>query len=211
MQAWKSSLMLIFWFWLASSARQDATPVGLEITSPVPGAALQGLVTITGTTALPGFASSEVSFAYSREKPAGWFLIQESQTAVTAAAIAAWDTTTLTDGVYDLRVVVTLGDGSQQQALIAGVRVRNYTPIETRTPLPSPTANPNQARFTPTPTRALAATATALKLTLTPLPPNPAGVAGGDILSSLVKGGLAAVGLFVLGGLYLGLRHLSRR
>jgi len=211
MHSWKSSLLMLFWFWLAVLVRQNTEPAGLFITSPGPGEALQGIVTITGTTALSGFTSAEVSFAYSLGKPEGWFLIQESQQAVTDGTITTWDTTTITDAVYDLRVVVNLADGSRQQVQVAGVRVRNYTLIETNTPVPTTTVNATQSPLPSTPTRLPEVTATAFKRTLTPLPPNPAQVAGGDILGSLAKGGLAAAGLFLLGGLYLGLKYITRQ
>jgi hypothetical protein len=211
MHPWKLSLMMLFWFWLAIYARQNTEPGGLLVTSPKPGEALQGIVTITGTTALPGFTSAEVSFAYSHDKPEVWFLIQESQQAVTDGTIATWDTTTITDGVYDLRLVVNQADGNQPQVQVAGVRVRNYTLIETNTPAVTATVNATQSPLSTTLTRLPEVTVTAFKQTLTPLPTNPAQVMGGDILGSLVKGGLAAAGLFLLGGLYLGLKYLARR
>jgi hypothetical protein len=210
MHAWRSSLLMFFWFWLAVIARQNSQPSVLSITTPGPGDALQGIITITGTTAVSGFASAEVSFGYSHAKPSGWFLIQESQKAVTDAVVATWDTTTITDGIYDLRLVVTLTDGSQQQVQVAGIRVRNYTPIETNTPLPTTTTNPAQVKRSVTPSELPEVTATAFKLVLTPLPSNPAEVGNGDILTSLARGGLAAAGLFLLGGLYLGIKHLIR-
>ncbi len=208
-------MMLLFWFLSAVFARQNTKPLKALIISPGPGEALQGIVSITGTTALAGFVSAEVSFAYSDEKQEGWFLIQASCKAVTDSVIATWDTTTITDGVYDLQLVVTLADGRQQQLEVAGVRVRNYTPIETDTPVPAVTVNLTQSPLPSTlpltPTRPPVVTAGTLKGTLTPLPTNPAQVAGGDIVGSLVKGGLAAAGLFLVGGLYLGLKYLTRR
>ena len=203
--------MMVLGLWLAVFARQNPQPAGLSIASPGPGDALQGIVSITGSTDLPGFTQAEVSFSYSQDKAGGWFLIQESSQAVTDGIISSWDTTTLTDGVYDLWVVVTLADGSQQQAQVPGIRVRNYTPIETSTSLVATIVVTRQAQVLPTLTPSAEVTATAFKLVLSPLPDNPAVIGSSDILTSMAGGGLAVAGLFLVGGLYLGIKYLIRR
>ena len=212
MRPTRYGIIALFWIWLAILPQQEATPVFLALTSPRPGEALQGVVTIVGTTAVDGFAASEVSFAYSHNKLSGWFLIHESQLPVTQDAVATWDTTTITDGDYDLRLTVLLADGSLQQIFVEGVRVRNYTLIETNTPAPTATLNATQS---PVPTATLTRTpvvmATAPKHSETPLPTNPAKLAGSDVLGSLAKGGLVTAGLFLVGGLYLAVKSLFRR
>jgi hypothetical protein len=80
----------------------------------------------------------EVSFAYGSDAGRTWFLIQESQQPVSGGALATWDTTTLTDGDYDLRLLVSLKDGTQQQVVVKGLRVRNYTPVEASSPTVTP-------------------------------------------------------------------------
>ncbi|HNT56026.1 MAG TPA: hypothetical protein PKG95_15020, partial [Anaerolineaceae bacterium] len=55
------TLLLIL---LAISGPGFQSPTGPIITAPLPGAALQGLVSVTGTTALDGFSSAEVSYGY---------------------------------------------------------------------------------------------------------------------------------------------------
>ena len=182
-----------------------------DIRSPLPGQALQGTVPISGTTAITGFQSAEIDFAYSDNPLDTWFLITQSQTPVDNGELAQWDTTTITDGVYSLRLTVTLSDGSQQTATINGLRVRNYTPIETDTPTPvTPTATPVPGdtvvpTITPTPTT------TPIPPTATPLPPNPAQLSTTDILGSAGRGALAILGFFVLIGFYRSIRSISRR
>ncbi len=212
MQSLKTGILLFLLILPAAFTRQNSPSSGLSILSPGPGEALQGIVSIRGTTALANFVSAEVDFAYSRLKQPDWFIIQDSQEPVTDGTIATWDTTTITDGIYDLRLVVSLSDGSQQQVLVTGVRVRNYSTIETNTPAPTATMNATQSPVPPTATATLKPTRTATKYagTLTPLPTNPAGLAGRDVLGTAAKGGLLVVGLFLLGGLYVGLKSLNR-
>ncbi len=133
-----------------------------KIENPKAGQVLQGVVVITGSTDLNGFQSAEISFRYGGEtqNEADWFLIHSGYEPVDQGTLAVWDTTTIADGTYDLRVLVTLGDGRQAEHVVTDLRVRNYTPIETNTPeanLPASTqpmdeATPTLEPLIPTPT-----------------------------------------------------------
>ncbi|MGE5072837.1 MAG: hypothetical protein ACM3MF_05350 [Anaerolineae bacterium] len=170
------------------------------ITSPIDGQAVQGQVRVTGVTDVPGFASAEVDFGYDPDPTDAWFTIQTASLPVSGDLLATWDTTAITDGDYILRLRVTLQDGSYQDAF-AKVRVRNYTPTITPSPAITPTATPRLEVPTPIilPTTA-SATAEVLPLAPTPtqLPPNPAGLAPGEVFSRFGRGALV-VGLLVLG------------
>lgn len=183
----------------------------LDIQSPLPGQALQGTVSISGTTAIAGFQSAEIDFAYADSPLNTWFLIAQSQTPVDNGELAQWDTTTITDGVYSLRLTVTLGDGSQQSVTINGLRVRNYTPIETNTPIPVRATNTAVPGDTAVPTITPTPTTTPIPPTVTPLPQNPAQLSTTDIFVSTGKGALAILGLFILIGFYRSIRWISRR
>jgi hypothetical protein len=186
-----------------------ATPAEIGFQSPLPGQALQGIVVISGTTAVQGFHSARLEFAYSENPTNTWFLIQEFTEPV-KGELAQWDTSTITDGIYDLRLSVTLADGKQSKVILTGLRVRNYTPIETDTPTPElPTATPVPGD-TPIPTPTLTPTATPVPPTPTPLPPNPAQLSRRDITGSMGKGALGILGIFALIGLYTSIRRLSR-
>ena len=183
----------------------------LAIQSPLPGQALQGTVSISGTTAIAGFQSAEIDFAYADNPLNTWFLITQSQTPVDNGELAQWDTTTITDGIYSLRLTVTLGDGSQQSVTINGMRVRNYTPIETNTPIPARPTNTAVPGDTAVPTITPTPTITPIPPTVTPLPPNPAQLSTTDIFASAGKGALAILGFFILIGFYRSIRSISRR
>jgi hypothetical protein len=190
---WRSCLIVIL-----ISSLLCVQPV--VITSPKAGEALQGQVMVTGTSSMDGFQSAEVAFSYADNPTGTWFLIQSSDQAVTEGELAAWDTTALTDGNYTLRLLVTLQDGSQVQTTVTGLRVRNYTPVETETP----------TRVPPTLQPTLTATAVMTDTpypTPTPLPPNPAALTVSNIYTSLGIGALTIALLFVLFGLLLWLRR----
>jgi hypothetical protein len=186
-------------------------PPSLEILSPLAGQALQGSLAIRGTTDIPGFQSAELNFRYSHDLTRTWFLIQTMDEPVLQGSLAQWDTTTITDGNYDLRLLVSIADGSQKEIIVMGLRVRNYTPIETNTPTPvTPTAT-QQPGDTPIPTDTPTPTATDIPPTPTGLPQNPAQVNPADLAISLGKGVLVVVGLFALVGIYQVLGSLRRR
>ena len=180
----------------------------VAINSPVNGQVLQGPITISGHTSVDGFIFGELKFAYIQDLTDTWFLIYESDEPVSDGELTQWDTSTITDGEYNLRLVVTLEDGSQLASDISNLRVRNYTPIETNTPEPSATHAPGD---TPVPTITPTPTVTPIPPTATPLPPNPAQISPQDIILSLGKGVLVAIGLFAILGIYQLIRTASRR
>jgi len=168
------------------------------IVAPRPGDVLQGVVTIAGSSDVTGFGSAEISFTYTDDPTGTWFLISKNSQPIFNERLASWDTTVITDGDYVLRLRVYLIDGSFHEVLVSGLRVRNYTPVETPTPMAiAPKATP-LATFTPT--------ATPLP-TPTALPRNPAVLAPTDISASIIYGGLAAILIFVVISIYLWLRR----
>ena len=189
-------------------ASPTRTPLGypnVRITSPKSGQAVQGIIAIQGNSAIKNFVSAEIEFAYSYNPTNTWFPIQASQEAVKDNLLAEWDTTTITDGVYTLRLKVGTMDGHEYQVTISGLRVRNYTPIETDTP-----GAPGMDRATLA-TSTVSPTPTPLQPTPTLLPTNPAEFSVSEIGQSLGRGAIAVLAFFILLGLYLGFRRLFQR
>lgn len=183
------------------------TETGIRITSPASGATLRGLVDISGTTAVDGFFSAELSFAYASAPTPTWFLLASLDQPASDSLLAQWDTNLITDGDYDLRLRVTLQDGSVLDAVVTGLRIRNLTPTETAT-IP-PTITPEfyeTAAPTSPPTFTPAPTATR-RPTPTSLPPNPAAVTQPEIESSLTRGLIIAFLAFLIIGIFLRLRR----
>jgi len=191
-------LIIPFLAAIAAGPAAAQTGFGAVITTPRSGDVLQGAVTVSGSSDVQDFLSSEIDFAYAADTTGTWFLVAASNQPISAGTLAAWDTTTITDGDYILRLRVYLTDGSYRETLVTGLRVRNYTPVETPTPAPVAT----QATTTPTTTQ----TATPFP-TPTSLPPNPAALAPTDVSASILYGGLAAILTFVIIGIYLWLRR----
>lgn len=191
-------------------AAQESTPVPQEqiiVLSPIPGQALQGNILITAEINLEDYISAELSFSYADDHRDTWFLIHEIKEPINEGLNVEWDTTILTDGEYTLRVIV-ITEQNQYSKIVPDIRVRNYSAIETHTPLPTSTPAPADTLM---PTETLTSTNTPLPLTPTPLPPNPVQLNFRDIGLSIGKGVLFAISALVLFGIYVFIRNRRRR
>ena len=193
-------------------AAQDVPAVA--IASPSPGDVLRGLVTITGRADDPNFQSAQLDFGYaSNITPGGgpsdtWFTLQTFSQPVLDSALATWDTLSITDGDYILRLRMTLTDGSFQDVTVA-VSVQNDVPLATPTPMPTSTPVPEIEVQVPTPFL-LAASPTPTeppRPTPTVMPTNPVSLNQTSIYASLGRGALVILGLFVFAGIILRLRR----
>jgi hypothetical protein len=183
----------------------------VKVSAPIAGEALQGQIAILGTTALEGFQSFEVAYTYQQDTTNTWFLLYQGKEAVEDGELAVWDTTTISDGIYRLRVMVYLSDGRAVQTVVSGLRVRNYSPIETATAAHNAQTD---GASTPTPADYVpegAGRTPEQDLTNPGYLGNPAGLGVTDLSSTMALGGLIALGLFVLLGLYLVVRAVINR
>jgi len=185
-------------------AAQEAPPVA--ITSPASDELLRGQVTLTGRLDVPSFLSAGLDFAYASDPTGTWFNIQSFSQPLTDSTLAVWDTTSITDGEYVLRLRVDFEDGTFQEVTVP-VRVGNDV---LPPPTPEPTATPEpDAVLIPTPFL-LAASPTPTDLprpTPTALAPNPVSLAQNQIYTSLGRGALVILGLFALAGLIVRVRR----
>lgn len=195
---------LLLFFVVLLLAAQDSPAV--TITSPAAGELLRGQVTITGSVNLPGFVSAQLEFAYAENPTNTWFLIQSFSPPLPEPELAVWDTTSITDGDYVLRLRVSLDDGTSQEASVP-VRVGNdMLPTSTPEPTSTPAA---ETVLIPTPFL-IAASPTPTDLprpTPTPYPPNPVSLRQEAIYASLGRGALVILGMFALAGLILRVRR----
>jgi len=186
-----------------STATPSPTPL-VFILSPENGQVLQGGVPIQIQGSIEDVSAVELSFSYSDDPTGTWFIIQQDQTLNPEQPFSRWDTTILTDGNYTLRLLITFTDNKQLESRVIGLRVRNYSPIETNTPTPvTPTTTPEPGEL---PTATLTPTAT-ITLTPTLLPTNPAELINTQITSSLGRGALTAGVFFIFFGLFFSLRR----
>jgi hypothetical protein len=197
----RASLLLLA-LWALPAARVPAQAPGFaEITRPVSGEAVSGVVTLEGTANHPSFDHYDLTFTYEGDTTGTWFpIVDEDRSRVVEGRIAVWDTTGITDGEYMLRLRVWPAEGEPLEAIVHGVRVRNYTSIETPTPGPSLAAPVfTVTALLPTPT----ATPPPTVLPAAPEPSRPVG-------NALLAGGIMAVVLLAAAGGYTAWRAASR-
>jgi hypothetical protein len=96
-------------------------PDKLIIASPKAGGEVKGKIDIQGTVNIPnlGFYKYEVALINSD----AWATISAGRDIVVNGSLGAWDTTTLTPGDYQLRLVVTDNQGQSLPPCIIPIRV----------------------------------------------------------------------------------------
>jgi len=199
-------LRLLLLLVLLTIAAQDSPPPA--ITFPRAGDTVHGQVTITGTTDIPNFLSAQLDFTYASNPAGNWFILQTITQPTLDSALATWDTTSITDGDYILRLQVFLSDSTTQEVTVP-IKIQNDTPISTPTPAPTATPEDEFSILIPTPFL-LAASPTPTDIprpTPTPLTANPISLSQTEIYSSLSRGALVIIGLFIFSGILIRLRR----
>lgn len=160
---WAVSLICLLWLTqirgtLAAPPRQEGQDTAI-ITQPGAGAVVQGVVPIIGTATHPEFSFYVIEF--SPDPGDQWQFIGDGQTQVTNGQLSVWDTATVPDGTYAIRLRVVRIDGNYSEAPIQQVVVSNSQPIPTDTPEAPPTEEgaapvgpppPTSTALPPTPT-----------------------------------------------------------
>ncbi len=192
----KTSVFLSVFLILLSA--QDSP---LAISSPAPGDVLRGEVTIIGSTDVPNFSSAQLDFAYGSDASETWFPLAAFSQPALNSPLYLWNTASITDGEYILRLRVTFNNGTFQEVTVPAT-IQNDAPIFAPTPSPTSTPESGVGIQIPTPFL-LAASPTPTEIprpTPTALPANPAALTQTDIYASLTRGALVIAGLFILAG-----------
>ena len=116
---------------VALSPGTQAVPNGMSgcvhdkiiITSPEPGAQISGTVNITGTANVPNFAFYKYEYA-----PMGtqnWATISADRNPKKNESLGEWNTLSLTNGDYFLRLVIIDNVGKSLEPCVIAVRVAN--------------------------------------------------------------------------------------
>jgi hypothetical protein len=98
-------------------------PDKIMITSPEPGEELSGTVNITGTAQVPNFGFYKYEVA-----PRGtqnWATISAEREPKQNEKLGEWNTSSLTNGDYFLRLVITDNVGVSLEPCVIAVRVTN--------------------------------------------------------------------------------------
>lgn len=96
-------------------------PGQLIITSPEPGQEIQAKIVLRGTVNIPDFGFFK--YEYTPQGSEQWATIAAGDKIVTDGELGAWDTTGLTPGDYQLRLLVTDNLGEALPPCIIPVRV----------------------------------------------------------------------------------------
>lgn len=120
-------------------------PVSIVILSPIPGNIVANNVQVLGAASHPQFLQYQVEYGPDSNPSNLWYpatgVVQTPLT--TYGLLGIWNTTTIPDGLYQLRLRVFLRDGTSLQTVVNNIRVQNQapTPIPTNTPtIPRPIA-----------------------------------------------------------------------
>lgn len=187
-------------------AAQDSPPVA--IASPVSGEILRGEVTVIGSTDIPTFAFAQLDFRYGSDEGDTWFPLVTLSQPASDSPLYLWNTQSITDGEYFLRLRVTSADGSFQEATVL-ITIQNNAPVITPSPVHTSTPESSIGVQIPTPFL-LAASPTPTQTprpTPTPLPHNPASLTQNTVLASFGRGALIILGLFILSAILVRLRN----
>ena len=97
------------------------TPGQIELTFPAAGEKVRGIIELTGTVNIPNFGFYKYEIA-----PLGsdtWATIAAGRVVVTEGALGKWDTSALTPGDYQLRLVVIDNQGTALTPCVVPVQV----------------------------------------------------------------------------------------
>lgn len=179
---------------------------GLYVLNPTDGQIVAGTVEVKGSVPDDDFDYAEVSYAFSDETVSNWFLISRLDQTVHDATLALWDTTTITDGTYRLKVSVHRKNGSVSELVVENIRVGNYTHYD----IPTATSAAVAMEEIPSTNDTIVPT-TVMKPLPTDLPKNPASIDQDDFKLSLISGITLAVLVLVVLGIYVLFRRVARR
>lgn len=124
------------------------------IASPADNDVVRGVVSISGSAVHPSFQRYEISFAaepvVSNDQ---WVMIDVARTEqVVNGELITWDTNSVPDGSYSLRLRVVRLDGNYGETEVQHIVVANAQPTETPTPSASATPTVTPTPLPPTPT-----------------------------------------------------------
>lgn len=181
---------------------------GLYVLNPTDGQVVAGTVEIKGSVPDDDFDYAEVAYAFSDETASNWFLISRLDQTVHDATLALWDTTTITDGTYRLKVSVHRQNGSVIELMVENIRVGNYTHYDV--PTATSAAVVESAVETPSDGETIVPTEV-MKPLPTDLPRNPASIDQDDFKLSLISGVTLAVLVLAVLGVYVLFRRVARK
>jgi uncharacterized protein YjdB len=124
-------------------------PYDVRISYPVSGSQIAGYITIVGSASHPRFLQYALEWGPDPNPSNLWYpLMPPRNQPVINGGLASWDTRTVQDGFYQIRLHVWLNDGTETYGIVTGLHISNniptVVPTLTATPRPNrpPTINP---------------------------------------------------------------------
>ena len=166
------------------------------ISYPEKGNAVEGIVEILGTVPKDDFSSASISYSYMGDDD-NWFLISRIARPVEESTLATWDTTTISDGVYQLKLsVIDLG-GNVKEYVVTDISLVNYS----RAGAQSAVDETGDKLTIPESTDGVSSTDP------TPLPANPAAISEEDIRRTILTGGIIGAGSVLMFFVISSIKH----
>lgn len=172
------------------------------ISSPEQGTVVSGIVEVYGSIPPESFASAKLSYAYLLDTEENWFLINRIDKPVDSGLLGSWDTTLISDGLYQLKLIVKTTNGEKFESIVKDIQVANYSSAE------APEIQEGASILT---TGEGKNTGVASSNQPTDLPANPASIQEKEIRRSIYIGMGVAVIFTVLAGFYLHYQAYLRR
>lgn len=145
----KRLIVLLFFLFLISVPVESVFgQADSAITTPASGSAVQGKVDVSGYIKSTNFAHYDLDFSHGPGSEDGWFNITTSDKNPADGLLGVWDTSSISDGNYRLRLTVYYKDSTKAEIFADEIRVRNYSPIETDTPAPGALSSPTEQTST---------------------------------------------------------------
>ena len=174
----------------------------VRMTSPKEGEILQGSIYIQGTISGSAFEYAEISFQYQDSQSTNWFLIDTIETTIVDDTIAIWDTSTIADGKYRIKVIAYYENNQIHEAVLENLDIRNYTAVE-------PGGNiEGEGQSTPMGNAQSVDEATPTSAPIpTAVPPNEMTVSRSQFFITLIQGAIFGILLLVAGLLFVIIRR----
>jgi PKD repeat protein len=113
-------------------------PISIYVIAPQAGNQVSGTVLVSGSAIYPNLQSFAIEVGQDPNPTNIWILINEQTFPVFNGTLATWNTTSIPDGIYQLRLEVLLRDGTRLTTISNGIRVSNTQP----TPIPPQPVTP---------------------------------------------------------------------
>jgi len=175
----------------------------VRILSPQKDEVLQGNIDIIGTATGIGFQYAEVSFRFHNSESGTWFLISQIGEPKIDELLTNWDTSTIVDGDYELKIQAYYEDGHTIESILGNLRIRNYSAIETVTPTKIQSQMIESTKIPSEITESLSSK----KLYATPMPNNELEIELQEIMVYAMRGAVIGVLLLIVIGIWLIIRR----